>query len=54
VPGATDDPAQLRSGGALPANSYGAVANTVIANPGAGQIDEIVRRVLAELKAAGY
>jgi hypothetical protein len=53
VPGSTDDPAQLRTGGALPAHGYGAVANTVIANPGADKIDEIVRRVLAELKAAG-
>lgn len=54
VPGSTDDPAQLRSSGALPANGYGAVASTVIANPDASQIDAIVRRVLAELKAAGY
>lgn len=53
VPGSTDDPAQLRSGGALPANSYG--ASTVIAHPvnDADQIATIVRRVLAELKAAG-
>lgn len=54
VPGSTDDPVQLRSGGAVPANGYGIAASTVIADPGAGQIDEIVRRVLAELRAAGY
>jgi len=52
VPGATDDSARLRTGGAMSANGDGAV----LANPGGGdaQIDEIVRRVLAELKAAGY
>ncbi|MFO7634418.1 MAG: hypothetical protein R6W76_17850, partial [Caldilinea sp.] len=55
--GSTDESAQLRTGGAIPANSYGAATSAVIANPGGndpGKIDEIVRRVLAELKAAGY
>ena len=51
VPGATDDPTQLRTGAAVPANGYGAAAG---ANGEAVKIDEIVRRVLAELKGAGY
>ena len=52
VAGSTDDPAQLRTGGSLPTNSYGAVAGAAIANPAndADRIAEIVRRVLVELK----
>jgi acetaldehyde dehydrogenase (acetylating) len=56
APGSTDDPAQLRTAGALPVNGYGAgaVASAASANPAneADQIAAIVRRVLAELKVA--
>ena len=55
VPGSTDDPAQQRTGAALPANGYGAVTSTT--SPASAsdtdQIAAIVRRVLAELKVAG-
>jgi acetaldehyde dehydrogenase (acetylating) len=55
APGSTDDPAQLRTAGTLPANGYGAVASSAVANPAheADQIAAIVRRVLVELKVAG-
>jgi acetaldehyde dehydrogenase (acetylating) len=56
APGSTDDPAQLRTAGALPVNGYGAdpVASAASTNPAneADQIAAIVRRVLAELKVA--
>jgi hypothetical protein len=52
VAGATDDPAQLRTAGTLPASGYGAVTSTTspASTNDADRIAEIVRRVLVELK----
>jgi len=56
APGATDDSAQVRRISAAVAPTDGVPATNAIANPGDSdaQVGDIVRRVLAELKAAGY
>lgn len=53
LPGATDDPAQLRGGGANIDVSGAVGGASARSGSGPAQIDEIVRRVLAELKVTG-